>query len=280
MQRLRKVWLEFLLKIIGAKRVPIINLWNNDTSETIEEYVDGKLKFIESNTTKSLILTPTGFKPIKTLYKTVPYDVYRLRCENGNVLECADTHLVYNKDKEQFVFVKDLYRGENIECLHDISQVTFVHKTKQCENMYDLEIDDPEEHRYYSNDILSHNTTTVGAYLLWFAAFSDEPVTILVVSNKSDNAKEIIERIKTMYEGMPLWLKPGVTDDGYNKHSIKFDNGSRIISQATSENSGRGLSISLLFCHDGQNEVDVMDEDGNVQRLSLEQLGIKLNGQE
>lgn len=84
------------------------------------------------------------------------------------------------------------------------------------------------------------------AYLLWYAMFHFEK-TVLIASNKNDNAMEMIFRIKFMYEHCPHWLKPGLNDDGYNKHALGFDNGSRIISTATSENSGRGLSISLLF---------------------------------
>jgi hypothetical protein len=84
------------------------------------------------------------------------------------------------------------------------------------------------------------------AFLLWFAIFHFDK-TVLIASNKNDNAMEMVLRIKFMYEHLPHWLKPGLNDDGYNKHAIGFDNGSRIISTATSENSGRGLSISLLF---------------------------------
>lgn len=85
-----------------------------------------------------------------------------------------------------------------------------------------------------------------GAYLLWYATFVDEQ-TILILSNKNDNAMEMIHRVRFIYEKLPHWIKAGLTADGWNKHSVSFDNGSRIISQATSENSGRGLSISLLF---------------------------------
>lgn len=85
-----------------------------------------------------------------------------------------------------------------------------------------------------------------GAYLLWFAVFQFEK-TVLILSNKNDNAMEMIHRVRFIYERLPHWLKPGLTDDGWNKHSVAFDNGSRIISQATSENSARGLAVSLLF---------------------------------
>lgn len=84
------------------------------------------------------------------------------------------------------------------------------------------------------------------AFLLWFAAFNNDK-TILIASNKNKSAMEMIHRIKQMYEELPMWLKPGVTADGWNKHELHFDNGSRIISEATTENSGRGFSISKLY---------------------------------
>lgn len=89
-------------------------------------------------------------------------------------------------------------------------------------------------------------SVTSGAYLLWFAMFQFEK-TVLIASNKNSNAMEMIYRIQYMYENLPHWLKPGITEDGWNKHSIGFDNGSRILSEATSENSGRGMDISLLY---------------------------------
>lgn len=85
-----------------------------------------------------------------------------------------------------------------------------------------------------------------GAYLLWFAMFHFEK-TVVIASNKNDNAMEMIHRVRFIYERVPHWLKPGLNMDGWNKHSVSFDNGSRILSQATSENTGRGLAISLLF---------------------------------
>jgi hypothetical protein len=87
---------------------------------------------------------------------------------------------------------------------------------------------------------------TSAIFLLWFAMFNPDK-TVLIAANKNANAMEMIQRISYSYESLPMWLKPGVTHDGFNKHEIKFDNGSRLVSTATSENSGRGMAISLLF---------------------------------
>ena len=105
-----------------------------------------------------------------------------------------------------------------------------------------------QENRY--TVVLSARQTgksvTSEAYLLWYAMFKFDK-TILIAANKNANAMEMILRIRFAYEELPFWLKPGVKDDGWNKHEIGFDNGSRIVSTATSEDSGRGMSISLLF---------------------------------
>jgi hypothetical protein len=93
----------------------------------------------------------------------------------------------------------------------------------------------------------SGKTTSVAAYLLWYAMFNKNS-NILCVSKDSAAAKEIIDRIQKMYLDVPEHIKCGIADDDWNKHTAKFDNGSKITSLATTEGCARGLSISLLFC--------------------------------
>lgn len=88
---------------------------------------------------------------------------------------------------------------------------------------------------------------TSAAFLLWWAIFKSDQV-ILIASNNAVNAKEIIDKVKYAYEELPNWLKPGVDETAYNKHEVRFDNKSRIVATTTSENSGRGMAISLLYC--------------------------------
>ena len=88
-------------------------------------------------------------------------------------------------------------------------------------------------------------TTCAAIYLAWFAMFNPDQ-TILIAAHKYTGAQEIMQRIRYVYELCPDHIRAGVT--GYNKGSIEFENGSRIISQTTTGNTGRGLSISLLYC--------------------------------
>ena len=88
-------------------------------------------------------------------------------------------------------------------------------------------------------------TTCASIYLAWYAMFIADQ-TILIAAHKYTGAQEIMQRIRYVYELCPDHIRAGVTS--YNKGSIEFENGSRIISQTTTGTTGRGLSISLLYC--------------------------------
>ncbi len=88
-------------------------------------------------------------------------------------------------------------------------------------------------------------TATAAGYLLWYAMFVPDS-TILVAAHKFVGAQEIMTRVRFGYENCPDFVRAGATS--YNKGSIDFENGSRIVAQTTTENTGRGMSISLLYC--------------------------------
>lgn len=88
-------------------------------------------------------------------------------------------------------------------------------------------------------------TTCAAGYLLWYAMFHSDQ-TILIAAHKYTGAQEIMQRIRYGYELCPDHIRSGVVN--YNKGSMEFDNGSRIVSATTTGNTGRGMSISLLYC--------------------------------
>ena len=88
-------------------------------------------------------------------------------------------------------------------------------------------------------------TTCASIYLTWYAMFNPDQ-TILVAAHKYTGAQEIMSRIRYVYETCPDHIRAGVTS--YNKGRIEFENGSRIVAQTTTGNTGRGMSISLLYC--------------------------------
>ena len=53
-----------------------------------------------------------------------------------------------------------------------------------------------------------------------------------------------MQRIRYAYESIQS-IRAGVVE--YNKMSISFDNGSRIVASTTTENTGRGMSFTLVY---------------------------------
>lgn len=120
-------------------------------------------KFTESfNVEDYEILTDTGFVDLKFLHKTIPYDVFELKLIDGKCLRCADDHIVFYMDDMEEVFVKDLKTGEKICTLNDgvlsECEVASVEKNETKEEMYDFQLVENSNKRYYTNGILSHNT--------------------------------------------------------------------------------------------------------------------------
>ena len=103
-------------------------------------------------------------------------------------------------------------------------------------------------HQYrYSISMMPRQTgksTSAAGYILWYAMFVPDS-TILIAAHKYTGAQEIMQRIRFAYELCPDHIRAGVTS--YNKGSLDFENGSRIVSATTTETTGRGMSISLLY---------------------------------
>jgi hypothetical protein len=87
-------------------------------------------------------------------------------------------------------------------------------------------------------------STSAAGYLLWYAMFVPDS-TILIAAHKYTGSQEIMQRIRYAYELCPDHIRAGCTS--YNKGNLDFENGSRIVSTTTTENTGRGMSISLLY---------------------------------
>jgi hypothetical protein len=87
-------------------------------------------------------------------------------------------------------------------------------------------------------------TTTAVAVILHYVLFNDHK-TVALLANKGDAAREILDRIKIAYEALPKWLQQGVIE--WNKGSVEFENGCKIIAGATSSSAIRGKSISFLY---------------------------------
>lgn len=223
---------------IGIKIIDGI-LWSIDKDyrnlETISDDDTKKFTHVQEVDFES------DFGKAKKAFRTIPYEVWYLKTENHELL-AADKHIVIDEHGDNR-WIQDLRIGDKLKTDTGIEEVVEVFSLDTYSHMYDLEID-TEDHLFYTNGILSHNTVTAAAFLLWWAAFKKNQY-VLIASNKGDNAKDIMSRLKFMYEELPWFLKPGASTS--NVFSVKFDNGSSIQAETTTAGTGRGRSVSLFY---------------------------------
>lgn len=202
-------------------------------------------KIIESyNVYEWEVNTDLGWVDISQVHKTVKYDVWKIKTKSYS-LKCADDHIVMDEYYHERC-VKDLKPNDRILTKSGIEKVIYVKKLKsQSKYMYDLSILS-NTHTYFTNGILSHNTTISTVYLLHYMLFNKDK-QVAVLANKKDTALEIMKRVTMAYELLPLWLQQGIKDGGWNKMSIRLENGMVMKASTTSSDSISGDTVSLLY---------------------------------
>ena len=188
------------------------------------------------------IETDSGFQPITHIHKTKPFDIWEIETLSGKKLDGADNHILFNEKMEE-VYLKDCVKGSFIMTKDGPEEVVKLKKTSLRIEMYDVTVNHPD-HRFYSNDILSHNTICSSIFIAWYVLFNFDR-NALILSNKGATTREIIDKAKVILDNLPFFMKPGVIkNDVFN---MKFDNGCRIIGQSTTKKAAIGFTIHMLF---------------------------------
>ena len=99
-------------------------------------------------------------------------------------------------------------------------------------------------------------STLSAAYSLWMMLFQNDK-NILVIATTKDTAKNLITKVRIMYEALPAWLKTAIVEN--NKLSLVFKNGSQIKAIASNESAGRSEALSLL----------ILDEAAFIEKIDV-----------
>lgn len=189
------------------------------------------------------VLTDVGYQPISYIYNTKPFAIYKVILENGYSIECADKHMLFDEN------LNIIYADELVENVSKVmtdggpSVVKSVSVSKTKVSMCDVSIDHPY-HRYYTNGILSHNSTTTAIFCLWSILFRNDR-NALILSKSGPTGQDLIKKIKDMYLYLPYHLKIGTLK--WNQSEIAFDNNSTISTEAFSPTAGLGKTINFLI---------------------------------
>ena len=206
-------------------------------------------KFINSwNISDFEIETDTGWEDIVALHETIPYIKYKLKTENGLILEAADRHILFDEEYNE-VFVENLQVGNKIITINGIEQIVYIENTCDEENMYDFELSEQSNHRYYSNGILSHNTMIARSVAKMLnVPFTICDATVLTESGYvGEDVESIITRLLQAADYDVERAQRGIVFiDEIDKIARKGDNPS-----ITRDVSGEGVQQGLLKLLEG-----------------------------
>lgn len=87
-------------------------------------------------------------------------------------------------------------------------------------------------------------TVTASIFNAWYLTFNYDKTTLLL-ANKAESTKEIIDKAKVVIEHLPFFMKPGILK--YDVMNVRADNGCRLIGQSTTAKSGIGFTIHNLY---------------------------------
>ena len=100
--------------------------------------------------------------------------------------------------------------------------------------------------------------STLGAgYSLWLMLFHKDK-NVLCIATKQETAKNMVTKVKFMYDQLPSWLKIESTE--YNKLTLRLVNGSQIKATSASSDAGRSEAVSLLLV----DEAAFIDQIGEI----------------
>lgn len=242
-------------------------LFDNGTKKM---YLDDMYQ--ESVLTDEYIQCSSGwYQPLEVL-KTIALDVYQLTFSNGASLKCSAQHVLIQDNGDE-VYAKDAL-NLSFKSLKGTVMCIAVDNLGYKEPMYDVCM--LQDHLYYSNGILSHNSgksITIATWLAWLYCFSKD-IVIGICANKLGMAIEFLKNTKDIVVQLPIWMTPGCKV--WNVSSIGGDNGVRILTDAPSDSSFRGFSCNVIIvdeCLKGDTEVTIRESiSGSVKVIPIETL--------
>jgi hypothetical protein len=87
-------------------------------------------------------------------------------------------------------------------------------------------------------------STLVAGYSLWLMLFQKDK-NVLCIATKQETAKNMVTKVKFMFENLPSWLK--IHADENNKLTLRLSNGSQVKAVSAAGDAGRSEAVSLLI---------------------------------
>jgi len=88
-------------------------------------------------------------------------------------------------------------------------------------------------------------STLAAGYSLWLMLFHQDK-NVLCIATKQDTAKNMVTKVRFMYDSLPSWLREKDKPAEDSKLTLRLNNGSQIKATAASSDAGRSEAVTLL----------------------------------
>jgi len=165
--------------------------------------------------------------------------------------------------------LKQIIKQEYIKCAQDPShfmrKYCFIQHPQRGRVLFNLyPFQDKVLNLFKENDYSIINksrqlgiSTLCAGYSLWLMLFHKDK-NILCIATKQETAKNMVTKVKFMYENLPSWLKIDAPEN--NKLTLRLVNGSQIKATSASSDAGRSEAVSLLLV----DEAAFIDQIGEI----------------
>jgi hypothetical protein len=166
--------------------------------------------------------------------------------------------------------IKDIIRQEYIKCMTDPAH--FMKKYCMIQhptrgriqfNLYPFQ--DKVLHQFQKNNyniVLKSRqlgiSTLVAGFSLWMMIFHKDK-NVLCIATKQDTAKNMVTKVRFMFENLPAWLRGTEKPLENNKLLLKLTNGSQVKAVSAAGDAGRSEAVSLLIIDEAA-FIDSIDE--------------------
>jgi hypothetical protein len=152
--------------------------------------------------------------------------------------------------------IKAIIKSEFIKCsqdpVHFLSKYAFVQHPQRGRILFNLYPFQAKVVKLWAqNDYCIINksrqlgiSTLAAGYALWLMLFQKDK-NILCIATKQETARNMVTKVKFMFNNLPTWLKVPVEED--NKLSLRLNNGSIIKATSAATDAGRSEAVSLLI---------------------------------
>ena len=201
-----------LLNILGNDNFSFENKDNKEniiTKITLNKLnqLQTKIKIIDNHLVK--VFTENGFKKVKAIGITSPNSIkVKIKTKDFKLLGSPSHRVKY---LNKWIFLKNIKVGDSVNTKKGIQKVISVEKDNNKEDLWDIEVEGSE---YFSNGILSHNSSFLESfeYTLYGKVKSNKAKKWYKLSTLPNRINgELLNRIKFKAEGVDVEIKRGIS---------------------------------------------------------------------